>query len=393
MPKKALKSFFKMQLKKENWTPSIREVTYKWADWEEHVWLEFEWYASTKHVDRGHDIVEPTAFKKTMKTFMENPQIFLQHDSNKPIWSITQYNIDDAGLFVKGIVKIDTDNVFQKLRTGVIKTMSIWFRIKKYETKTEDDIRYWIIQEIELFEISLVSVPMNPKAKIKSMEDIPEDASDEEYKEFFQVDKEDDFPLYKSVEITLEKAEEAEEENEESNEEVEVEQKEVQKEVQKDEATEESEDNGDKSIWDEKDGEEVQKSDWEGEEVGEEWKDAEQPEDTGWDSASESENDKEKGVSDISDLEKQVKTLTAEKAQLQEALKAKDEVLKDSIALVEELVKRIDELESVLEQKEELIEKAKNFREKKGGAFMKKEENSIVAKFEEIQAKGKKMWL
>ena len=37
--------------------------------------LFIEGFASTKDIDRVDDIVEPTAFKKTLKAFMENPEI------------------------------------------------------------------------------------------------------------------------------------------------------------------------------------------------------------------------------------------------------------------------------------------------------------------------------
>lgn len=214
-----LKSFFKVGIK-QNWQPTIREVEYMWEDGAMHKWLEFEWYASTKAIDRGMDIVEPSAFRKTLSLFMENPQLFLQHDANKPVGSIVEASITEEGLYVKGVVKIDTDNIFQKLRTGVIKTMSFGYVVKDYTTKTVQDtdgtdMKVNVITELELFEVSLVSVPMNPTAKIKNIDEIPTDLPDEEYKELFQVDKQDEFPLAKSFESLLKKSEEVSEEAQE----------------------------------------------------------------------------------------------------------------------------------------------------------------------------------
>jgi len=48
-------------------------------------------------------------------------------------------------LYVKGIVKTDKDNIFQDLRTGVIKTMSFGYRITEYETIDTPDGVYWQI--------------------------------------------------------------------------------------------------------------------------------------------------------------------------------------------------------------------------------------------------------
>lgn len=198
---KKLQSFFKMSLKQEDNKPSITEVTYKGADGNTYNWLQFEWYASTKDLDRGRDVVMPEAFRNSIEQFMENPIIFLQHDSNKAIGTIIEATIDDVWLYVKGIVKTDKDNIFQDLRTGVIKTMSFGYRITEYETIDTPDWVYRQINWLELFEVSLVSVPMNPKAKIKSKEELLKKwLNDEEYAKNFQISKNDEYAFYKSIE-------------------------------------------------------------------------------------------------------------------------------------------------------------------------------------------------
>lgn len=212
-------SFFKISLKQEDNKPSITEVTYKGADGNTYTWLQFEWYASTKDLDRGRDVIMPEAFRNSIEQFMENPIIFLQHDSNKAIGTIIEATIDDVGLYVKWIVKTDKDNIFQDLRTGVIKTMSFGYRITEYETIDTPDGVYRQINWLELFEVSLVSVPMNPKAKIKSKEELLEKGlNDEEYAKNFQITKNDEYTFYKSIEdlrIKSEKLAEKEEIKEE----------------------------------------------------------------------------------------------------------------------------------------------------------------------------------
>jgi len=194
-----LKNYFKIPLKKANWKTSITEVKYIWADWKEYIWLEFEWYASTSELDRWWDVTLPTSFNDTLKSFMENAMMLLQHDDNKPIWNYTEVNVDNNWLYVKWLVKVDIDNVFQKLRTWVLKTMSIWYRILDYAIETvmvwAEEVDAFVIKQLELFEISLVSVPMCAWAQIKSLDWL----SDNEIKSLYDVDKEDVYTFSNSI--------------------------------------------------------------------------------------------------------------------------------------------------------------------------------------------------
>lgn len=136
---------------------------------------EIEWYASTKDKDRMNDVVEPTAFEETLKQYMTNPIVLLQHDMDKPIWNVVEASIDEKGLFIRAKITEDTDWVFSKLKNGVLRTFSIWYRVKDFETienvNSDGEYNYTnIIKSLELFEISLVSVPANPFALIKSFD-------------------------------------------------------------------------------------------------------------------------------------------------------------------------------------------------------------------------------
>lgn len=149
---------------------SVKEI----IDWENKSY-EIEWYASTKDKDRMNDVVEPTAFEETLKQYMTNPIVLLQHDMDKPIGNVIEASIDDKGLFIKAKITEDTDWVFSKLKNGVLRTFSIWYSVKDYETIENVDSEWNysytnIIKALELFEISLVSVPANPFALVKSFD-------------------------------------------------------------------------------------------------------------------------------------------------------------------------------------------------------------------------------
>jgi len=203
---------------------SVKEIT----DGETKAY-EIEWYASTKDKDRMNDVVEPTAFEETLKQYMTNPIVLLQHDMDKPIGTVTEASIDEKGLFIKAKITEDTDGVFSKLKNGVLRTFSIGYSVKDYETienvDSEGNYSYTnIIKMLELFEISLVSVPANPFALVKSFDSCFKAEEEIEAKEEEKGENVEETPV----------------ENEGENETSEVEE-ENQENVQEEEKTEENE--------------------------------------------------------------------------------------------------------------------------------------------------------
>jgi len=229
------KEFFQIVCDKK----SVKEIT----DGENKAY-EIEWYASTKDKDRMNDIVEPTAFENTLKQYMTNPIVLLQHDMDKPIWNVTEASIDDKGLFIKAKITEDTDWVFSKLKNWVLRTFSIWYRVKDYETQENVDAEWNytftnLIKELELFEISLVSVPANPFALVKSFDSCFKaeeeiEAPEEEKEEVVEEHEQESEEIAHEEETWAENEENVEEEvkEEESEEEKVVEEEDNEEEVQ-----------------------------------------------------------------------------------------------------------------------------------------------------------------
>ena len=150
--------------------------------------IEIEGYASTKDKDRGHDIIDPQAFKNALDLYMTNPIVLLQHNMEKPIGVVTEAKIDDNGLYVKARITQDVDWVISAIKNGVLRAFSIGYKIKDnefLEEETSDGRDYAnIIKDLELFEISVVSVPMNAYSLMKSIGDCFEikEATEEEQK-------------------------------------------------------------------------------------------------------------------------------------------------------------------------------------------------------------------
>ena len=137
--------------------------------------IEIEGYASTKDKDRGHDIIDPQAFKNALDLYMTNPIVLLQHNMEKPIGVVTEAKIDDNGLYVKARITQNVDWVISAIKNGVLRAFSIGYKIKDnefLEEETSDGRDYAnIIKDLELFEISVVSVPMNAYSLMKSIWD------------------------------------------------------------------------------------------------------------------------------------------------------------------------------------------------------------------------------
>ena len=82
------------------------------------------------------------------------------------------YKVDDTGLFVEiEIFNVD-QRVYKLVKEGVLKAFSVGFRMKDYKYDQEKGV--FIITELELFEISVVSIPCNQDSTFslkKSMKD------------------------------------------------------------------------------------------------------------------------------------------------------------------------------------------------------------------------------
>lgn len=133
----------------------------------------FEGYAAVfDNVDRGKDMIRPGAFKKSLA---ENgmPQLLYQHEMKEVVGVITHAAEDSRGLKVKGeMPKADrfvSDRLYPRLKHRSIKSMSIGYRVPPggSERRKSDGVR--LLKEIDLFECSFVTIPMNPRATVTNV--------------------------------------------------------------------------------------------------------------------------------------------------------------------------------------------------------------------------------
>lgn len=131
----------------------------------------FKGYASTYDLDQGGDIIVRGAFAKTLSEKAGRVKVLWQHEASSPIGKPIMMREDDQGLYVEAKLSDTTlgRDAMTLLEDGVIDSMSIGY-IAKEADYNEDGVR--IIKEVDLYEFSLVSYPMNEKAIITSVKNL-----------------------------------------------------------------------------------------------------------------------------------------------------------------------------------------------------------------------------
>ena len=130
----------------------------------------FSGYASLfGAVDLGRDVVEKGAFAKSLRTRgTAGIRMLFQHDRAEPIGAWTELREDERGLFVRGKLAggvARAREVLNLMRGGALDGLSIGFRTVKARADAATGIRRII--EADLWEISVVTFPMLPGARVE----------------------------------------------------------------------------------------------------------------------------------------------------------------------------------------------------------------------------------
>lgn len=131
----------------------------------------FEGYGSIfGNKDLGNDVIRKGAFANTLKSKKpKSIKLLYQHKTDEPIGVFDSITEDSKGLYVKGRLAMGTQKgreVFELMKMGALDSMSIGYRLSAEDYKYDPKERKRIIKSVDLMEISLVTFPMNPKAKI-----------------------------------------------------------------------------------------------------------------------------------------------------------------------------------------------------------------------------------
>ncbi len=127
--------------------------------------------------DQGGDVVQPGAYRASLAALAARGgrvKMLWQHDPARPIGLWEEVREDGRGLYVKG--RLLTEVVQGReaaalVAAGAIEGLSIGYRTK---AATRDSKGQRLLSELELWEVSLVTFPMLPEARVAAKGEGPE---------------------------------------------------------------------------------------------------------------------------------------------------------------------------------------------------------------------------
>lgn len=129
--------------------------------------------------DQGGDVVQLGAYAASLGRLAKKGgkvRMLWQHDPAQPIGIWDEVREDAKGLWVKGRILTDVAKGREAaalIEAGAIDGLSIGYRTVR-ATKTDKGQR--LLSELELWEVSLVTFPMLPDARVGAKGDSPQDA-------------------------------------------------------------------------------------------------------------------------------------------------------------------------------------------------------------------------
>jgi HK97 family phage prohead protease len=146
-----------------------------------------EGYASLfNREDLGHDVIAPGAFRESLKNRgAARIKMLFQHDPAEPIGVWDEIREDARGLYVRGRLMTavaKAREVLALMRAGALDGLSIGFKAVKARRDAASGIRR--LEKVDLWEISVVTFPMLPGARVEHVKTRPFTASVPTMREF-----------------------------------------------------------------------------------------------------------------------------------------------------------------------------------------------------------------
>ena len=134
----------------------------------------FSGYASIfGNKDLGNDVVEKGAFTSSLrKKSPKQIKMLFMHKTDEPIGVYEKMEEDEKGLRVEGKLALGTQRgkeVYELMKMGAIDGLSIGYKVDAKGYHYDDDGKKRRLKNVDLMEISAVTFPMNPKARIRKV--------------------------------------------------------------------------------------------------------------------------------------------------------------------------------------------------------------------------------
>lgn len=134
----------------------------------------FAGYASVfGNKDLGNDVMQAGAFRKSLRSKgARKIKMLFQHKADEPIGVYTKIKEDANGLYVEGKIAMQTQKgreVYELMKMGAIDGLSVGYRVDAKGYHYDERGKRRVLKEVDLMEISAVTFPMNPKARISAV--------------------------------------------------------------------------------------------------------------------------------------------------------------------------------------------------------------------------------
>lgn len=149
------------------------DCEFKFSDGEADAGAISGYGAVFKLLDLGGDIIQPGAFKDTLADARRRKAAFpmlWQHQMSNPIGVWDDVSEDEKGLKVSGKLVMDVPQAgvaHSLLKAKAVRGLSIGYRTRDADVDRKTGARH--IKKADLYEISLVTMPMQPEANVTSV--------------------------------------------------------------------------------------------------------------------------------------------------------------------------------------------------------------------------------
>jgi HK97 family phage prohead protease len=118
--------------------------------------------------DRGGDVVRAGAFERSLRRGAGAVPLLWQHDAGRPVGRIEYLREDRRGLRV--IARLSGGAAGREaaalLKEGAVAGLSFGYRVRKASGEAPRELT-----DLDLVEISLVTLPMQPRARVHALQD------------------------------------------------------------------------------------------------------------------------------------------------------------------------------------------------------------------------------
>lgn len=125
-------------------------------------------YANTSSKDRVGDVVDPKAFEASLPVYQKNPILLANHDWEDVAGRVNDCKITDKGLWIQARISDTRPDLKTLVREKCLSTFSIGYN--EIDADYDESTKTKLVKQLELLEISIVTIPANHEAMFEVVE-------------------------------------------------------------------------------------------------------------------------------------------------------------------------------------------------------------------------------